>query len=710
MAQRLGTRVSPGYDLLLVASTVTILQLIATWPLALRLTAALPGDLGDPLLVSTILAWDASRLLHGLAGLWDAPFFHPYPNTLAYSEHLVGVAVLTAPLQWITGNPLLVYNVAFIGAPVLAAVGGFGLTRELWGRRDAAWIGALALAFAPYRADHGTHLQMLVSGWMPIALWALHRYFAGGSWRALSAFVVAFCLQGLSNGYFLVFFSIAIVLVGSVELATVVWRTHREPVASVRVAPLAGQLLAAAILVGLVFLPVIQAYSDAQRDAGLVRSVEEATALRARPGDYLHAPQSLRLWGNVIGSSAPERALFPGLVIVLLSVVGVVVAVARRAPWGADARDVRRHVLTYVALAFLAYTLSQGPRSDIYAGLLQVVPGFDGLRVPARFVVLVSLALAVLAAGGAAWLFQRLGRSQAATVLAVGLGLVIVAEGFAASPPLATFRPAQRQRAALHSWLAAQPEGALLELPISASDLEFTPAYQYATLLHGRRIVNGYSGWGTPLQDFLAGPTTGASPLSRLDQLDGWLEGLSRIGVRFVILHRSTYSRVSRDTYTDPQPLIDAMNRSVWTEEGQAFPPIQAWRLKQIPGDSIAVNPSGTSLAAGRDFHVSGGDTLTVTLARPVDVAAVELAVPDAARGRYPSRVRIASPDTAGQWRVLVDRLLMPDMVEALVRTPRSPTVVVRVPANASAVLQVEHTNGDDQRPWQPAVTGLVAR
>jgi len=75
-----------------------LLAIIATWPLAKHLGTVIPSDLGDPLLNAWILGWDAERLKHGLTGLWDAPIFYPYLRTLAFSEHLLGIAIWTAPL------------------------------------------------------------------------------------------------------------------------------------------------------------------------------------------------------------------------------------------------------------------------------------------------------------------------------------------------------------------------------------------------------------------------------------------------------------------------------------------------------------------------------------------------------------------------------------------------------------------------------------
>ena len=90
------------------------LSLIATFPLVLHLGRVLPGDYGDPLFTSWLLGWDADRLRHGLRGYWDAPILFPSLNTVAFSEHMLGIAIFVAPIIWLTGNPILGYDVAFV--------------------------------------------------------------------------------------------------------------------------------------------------------------------------------------------------------------------------------------------------------------------------------------------------------------------------------------------------------------------------------------------------------------------------------------------------------------------------------------------------------------------------------------------------------------------------------------------------------------------
>ena len=94
---------------------------------------------------------------------------------------MIGLAIFTAPVQWLTSNPVLTYNLAFIASFVHAGAGMYLLARALTGRRDAAALAALAYAFTPFRIAHLAHLQWLMTGWLPLSLWALHRYFSTGA-------------------------------------------------------------------------------------------------------------------------------------------------------------------------------------------------------------------------------------------------------------------------------------------------------------------------------------------------------------------------------------------------------------------------------------------------------------------------------------------------------------------------------------------------
>ena len=95
----------------------TLLTLVLTWPLARGLTRDVPGDFGDPLLNTWILAWDADHLARAFSGhpgalreYWHAAIFAPHPIALAYSEHLTAQALQMLPVYVVSGNAILGYN------------------------------------------------------------------------------------------------------------------------------------------------------------------------------------------------------------------------------------------------------------------------------------------------------------------------------------------------------------------------------------------------------------------------------------------------------------------------------------------------------------------------------------------------------------------------------------------------------------------------
>ena len=179
-------------EISVAAALFALASVVLTLPLAQHPTRTLPSDVLDTLLTTWVISWDADRLRHGLAGVWNAPIYFPYLRTLAYSENLFGVAFLVAPVYWISGNPVLTYNVAFLFAFTLAGTGMYVLVRRLTGSRVAAAVAGAYYAFCPYRTAQAqlAHIQMLATGWLPIALWALHEYLSfrcgAPGWRCSS--------------------------------------------------------------------------------------------------------------------------------------------------------------------------------------------------------------------------------------------------------------------------------------------------------------------------------------------------------------------------------------------------------------------------------------------------------------------------------------------------------------------------------------------
>jgi hypothetical protein len=443
------------------ASAFLVLALAWSWPLPLYLSNRFPHDPGDPLLVTFLLWWNA-RVLPLSEAMWNAPFFWPMRGALALTEHGAGMGVVTTPIQWLGGSPLLAYNVLLITSVWAAGLATYALVRRLTGSAAAGFCAGVAFAFAPYRASQLSHLQMLVTWWMPLALLALHRYYdasdAGEGRRPRTAWLAVFgaswLLQALTNGYYLFYFPVLI------ALWMVVFTSWRR-------APRRALAVSAAWMVSsLPLIPVLLKYYGVQTSMGLERTRTEIQLYSASIDSFLHAPQLLRFWRLSDGLTTEDR-LFPGVTV--LAAIGAGLLVHR---WrGREARL----LFFYLAAAVLTASLTLG-----------WLPVFPGVRVPARFFMLTTLCLAIAAGLAVAAMNATYPRYATWVTCLVATGLL--ADGWIAAMPLgAPPRPFATPLA---------KNAVVLEVPVT--DAYVNIAAMYRGTLHGLPVVNGYAGYVPP--------------------------------------------------------------------------------------------------------------------------------------------------------------------------------------------------------------------
>jgi hypothetical protein len=461
---------------------------VLTWPLAIRLTShlgALEGP-GDPYLNLWILgwglrAWTSSPLTVLDGRVFDANIFHPAAGTLAYSDHFLLQAFALSPLYWVTGDAVVCYNVLVLASIALSGLAMHALVRALTGSTWAAFAAGLAWGCWPFRTAHLLHIQLQALYFMPLALLCLHRVAAKRRWRDAAALGGAVALQMIASVYLGLFTAImAVVAAIALAFATGQWRSRA----------FWSRCVGAGVLAGALCVAVLLPYARSQQTEGFGRTLVEAANHSAGWATYSQTPPVNAVYGRT-GLLAPrtpapgardrrhvEHQLFPGFVVIGLAIVGL--ATAMRS-------DSKTTVVVGAAIGLIGLLLSLGPEGvrPLYAALHDNVYGFQAIRAPARFAVLVMMGLCVLAALG----MRRvsLGRSRAlcAVVLAALCGEYINAPlPLVAAPPRHTD---------VGRWLANEPApGAVVHLPLTG-DLDNTP-YMVQSLEHGRPIVNGYSG------------------------------------------------------------------------------------------------------------------------------------------------------------------------------------------------------------------------
>ncbi len=497
------------------------LTVVMTNPLLLHLANAVE-DTQDALLNTWIIGWVGHALITNPVNLFNANIFYPYPNALAFSETMLPQGLFALPFNLAFDNTILGYNLVLLASFFLAAYAMYLFIFDLTRSRGAAIVAGTVFAFNPYNLGNLAQVQLLSFGWLPLAMMYLRRMLHQSSIASrqppdfslfqsyfsqdLILFAIFFSLQALSSFYYAFFASFAILLY-------IVWDfvVHRP-----RVSELIRILISFAII-AIIVVPFFLPYLQVQRDLGFQRTIAESEPFSASLKLYTEVSPQNVLYGNllaprppIMNGGYPLDNLFPGILAVVLSVVGLAIA-RNRAKW-----------FYFLLLAF-SFLLSLGPRLFVaptagteitlpYRWLYDVFPLLHALRAPVRFDALVMFALAVLAGFGvqklesakqkAAEGFLPTANRILPTLLVPFIALEYLALPAANITPVSTGNVVPQY---VH-WLARQPHGVILELPMITGEpgklLDLTT--QYLSTYHWQQTPDGYSGFVPPLRGEIA--------------------------------------------------------------------------------------------------------------------------------------------------------------------------------------------------------------
>lgn len=515
-----------------------VMTAFKTYPLIRHFSTYIPGDLGDPLLNSWILAWDFHAITTDPWNLFNANILYPAENALAFSEHMIGVLPIFAPAYALTGNPIFAYNVIVFLSFVLSGVAMFLLvhywTQNFW----ASLFSGFLFAFAPIRLGQLGHLQLLNLYWAPLVFLFLEKFLRSRWWRDMFWFAIFYWLQVLSSVYLGWFTTIAVAL----YVLYYAFFIDRELLRRSMV----PRYTTFAALSLLIFVPLHFPYYEAKQQWGFARSLEDCVSFSADLFlSYLSVPPSMTdLYLSVFrfaksSFGGQEKLLFPGFVLPLLVVLG---GIPGSGLLPSDKTTRMKGVFWLILVS--SFILSLGPYLVIldrnthiplpYLLLYHGVPGFKAMRVPARFGLMAVLAASVLAALGflraCTYLNQGVRRLQSPACQAVlglfCLGLLTLELGFKPLP-LAKIETGY-EVPKVYQWLAAkQLNGPVVELPLGFwEDYRYT----YFSTYHWLPIVNGNTGFVPPTYFQIA------SKMKALPSRKA-VESLSVIGVKGLIVH-----------------------------------------------------------------------------------------------------------------------------------------------------------------------------
>jgi hypothetical protein len=542
--------------LVIVILLYLALACIFTRPMLTQGNNATYKDPYDPTFEAWTLAWDIKQLKSNPLDLFNANIYYPNPYTLAYSDHQLTTAVMAMPVLAITGNPIQTANLMLIFNFFLGALGAYLLTNHLTRNRAAAFIAGVIFAFGAPRLSHMGHLQLSTAAWIPLCLLFLHKYSEDGGWPNAALVGLFLVLQTLATWYYGIILSVCIVLFLIVRVImnhkgfTLRWTLT---------------LLIALIVAGGLIMPFAIPYLKVQKhDPKFVRTIQEVDLFSADVRDFAVASDTNWLWGNLTSGlrqttmsrgGPTERSLFPGLLPLVLGVIGAVYLFTR------GKGDERFYVRFYVTLAAVSAVLCLGSRFyffghsvDIpmpYDLLYYAFPGFKVIRVPPRFIILVLLALGVLSAFAVRAVITRIAAKKnvglSVVALLVIIGLLMLDLMSIALPMYKV--PVNGQIPPVYTWLKEQPgDTPTVELPLANYNpktfkdglqyeetwLEREPLRTYYSTLHWKKILNGYSGF-IPTSYYNGVKATADFPSKSS------IAYLKKQGIKYIIVHGKQY-------------------------------------------------------------------------------------------------------------------------------------------------------------------------
>jgi hypothetical protein len=546
---RFGARAGLG-----VVAIFLLLAILYTAPLVTHLADGLPYAAvppegretlwraqGDYLQFYYYLWLVRDRLLEGASFLRDPYQFAVDGARLNLPNTFVPFALPFVALS--AAGPGFAYNALVLLSFPLAGLATALLAHRYGVGRTAAAVGGVVFACLPYRVGAllGGHPAGLAFGLVPLALWGLEAALAGsvagGAWCGVALLSLAIVephffyfaalglpvyllarlgLPGASRDLWRVGLA-APALAGAtaIGIATVAvlagrgwtppWPARLAVAAVVAAGALAACLCVAGLwraraewrarLSGRVLVALAGAALGAAAGAGFLMLLRQLLLKRSVSGAgrtmyevLLFAP----LPGDLLMRVNPfaAKSVYLGVVAVALAVAGTV-ALARRA-----SEPHARIVWLFPPLLVLVTALSLGPRLPgvpLFEAAFQLVPFWNFVRQPAKFMVVAGLALAVLAALGAEAALRGPGRGRAARRIAIALALaaLVAAEYHPWRPTGVSILPA---RGPAHETIRALGPRALW-IPLWPGDSAYSAVYLHATTLTRVPMLNGYSAW-----------------------------------------------------------------------------------------------------------------------------------------------------------------------------------------------------------------------
>ncbi len=332
------------------------------------------------------------------------PFWNPYNfggEPLIANMQLGFFYPLNLLLFWILPTQSA-FGSSFILHLFIAGASIFLICRRLGLERSSSYLSSVVFIFSGYFIGHvysGHYGQVCSASWIPMIFLLMDITMKKRSvfWGLLLGLVVG--NQFLAGHVQISIFSLILMLacylfhIGSIRKKLKGYREWIKPIS----APLAGGVIAMGIAL-VQLIPTFEYTAGSTRDGGM--SYGWATSYSFPPQNFLGLILP-NLFGNPLNDNYWhiwnywELAVFIGIPTIILVFLSFKF-------WK------NKYVKFFTFLGIFSLIMAMGRYTPVYWIFWKIVPGFDILRVPSRFVLIAIFAASILAGFGSKFLLERL--------------------------------------------------------------------------------------------------------------------------------------------------------------------------------------------------------------------------------------------------------------------------------------------------------------
>ena len=353
----------------------------------------IPGDLGDNRFNNYVL----EHFYRWITGLdptyWSASFFYPFPNTIAFSDNLLGSAVFYAFFRRIGLDRETAFQAWYIFGFFLNYVAAFYVLKKLGFKSLAVGAGAFFFSFGlPLWGQQG-HAQLIYRFAVPLACYFLWEFSERPKfWKLI---FMGFCIVwqfylSIYNGIFLVMLlavMVALIPFFALKQSGLNWLLFwpRRLIQTWQEASRIQRFYSLGLILGeaLGSFVILHPYYSVSKIYGFARQWSSIETMLPRLRSFFLADNSL-IWGGLSGQikgMGPfrwEHQLFPGLAVILLALIGLV--------WRPKSENRRIAWLAFWAMIVLL-GITFDFRGFSFYRLFITIPGLNSLRSVTRIVL-----------------------------------------------------------------------------------------------------------------------------------------------------------------------------------------------------------------------------------------------------------------------------------------------------------------------------------